>query len=323
MTTDHALNVRYGLIDSVVQSVKVGTVVLDHAQRIVLWNRWMEDKSRMPSSAVIGKLFTDAFPDMINGRTHAAVREALENNFPSLISQTLNKAPFPLFSTSLDMLSASRMQQAVQVIPIDVADLPRHCLIQIIDVSTAVLREKQLREQSATLKNLSYTDGLTGIPNRRRFNEFIELEYARASRCVSPLSLFMIDIDFFKAYNDTYGHQKGDQCLTQVANTLAGALQRPTDLLARYGGEEFVALLPDTDAVGALGLAQAMRAQIEKLAIAHSSSGVAAVVTVSIGVVTKIPERIGDVTRLIHSADLALYEAKRAGRNRISVDSAL
>ena len=320
MAIDRVLDGRYGLIESVVQSVKVGAVVLDHEQRIVLWNRWMEEKSRISADIVLGQLFLDAFPDMLNGRTHAAIREALDNNFPSLISQTLNKAPFPLFSTAADVMSVSRMQQAVQVIPIEVAELPRHCLIQIIDVSTAVLREKQLREQSATLKNLSYTDGLTGIPNRRRFNEFIELEYARAMHCASPLSLFMIDIDFFKSYNDSYGHQKGDQCLTQVASALADVLQRPTDLLARYGGEEFVALLPNTDAAGALGLAEAMRAQIEQLGIPHCSSSAAAFVTVSIGVVTQIPEQDGDVPRLIHIADLALYEAKRAGRNRVSVN---
>ena len=278
-------------------------------------------KGHLPASAVVGQLFSDAFPDMLNGRTHAAIREALENNFPSLISQTLNKSPFPLYSAATDAASDMRMQQAVQVIPIEVAGLPRHCLIQIIDVSTAVLRERQLREQSATLKNLSYTDGLTGIPNRRRFNEFIELEYARARRCASPLSLFMIDIDFFKSYNDHYGHPQGDQCLTKVANALAGTLHRPNDLLARYGGEEFVALMPDMDAADAFLLAESMRAQIEKLGIPHCSSGAANFVTVSIGAVTHIPEPNTDESHLIHLGDLALYEAKRAGRNRVSVDS--
>ena len=321
MKADQSIDARLGLIEVVLQSVKVGAVVLDHDQRIVLWNRWMENKGHRPASTVVGQLFSDAFPDMFNGRTHAAIREALDNNFPSLISQTLNKSPFPLYSEDTDVGNDIRMQQAVQVIPIEVAGLPRHCLIQIIDVSTAVLRERQLREQSATLKNLSYTDGLTGIPNRRRFNEFIELEYARARRRVSPLSLFMIDIDSFKSYNDLYGHLQGDQCLTEVAKALADTLQRPTDLLARYGGEEFVALMPDTDAAGAAVLAESMRARVEQLAIPHCSSSAAAFVTVSIGVVTHVPDRNSDESLFLHLADLALYEAKRAGRNRISVDT--
>lgn len=280
----------------------------------------MEKKGELPASAIVGQLFSDAFPDMLNGRTHAAIREALENNFPSLISQTLNKSPFPLYTAPTEAKVAMRMQQAVQVIPLEVSGLPRYCLIQITDVSTAVLREKQLREQSAALKNLSYTDGLTGIPNRRRFNEVIELEYARAKRNASSLSLFMIDIDFFKSYNDQYGHLKGDQCLTEVANALSGALHRPTDLVARYGGEEFAAIMPDTDATGAVGLAESMRKRIEQMAIPHGGSSANTCVTVSIGVVTHVPDQRIDVQHLIHLADLALYEAKRNGRNRISAE---
>ena len=305
------------LIESVVQSVKVGVIVLDSQQRVVLWNRWMERTARIDAAAMLGCTFADAFPDMVNGRTHAAIREALENNFPSLISQTLNKAPFPLYAGLAMDIAAPRMQQGVQVIPLDVPGESRFCLIQITDVSTAVQREKQLREQSVALKNLTVTDRLTGIPNRRRFDEYLEQEFARARRAVAPLSLCMIDIDFFKPYNDHYGPLQGDRCLSEVAQVLAAVVKRPTDLVARYGGEEFVAIMPDTNPDGALKLAEAMRAAIEALMIEHRHSASAQVVTVSIGVATQVPAQETASAQLVHAADVALYAAKHAGRNRV------
>lgn len=308
--------IKLGILESVMRSVKVGAVVVDARQQIVLWNRWIDQHAlRTPIQA--GASFADVFPDMLNGRTHAAIREGLSNNFPSLISQTLNKAPFPLYANALDARFDLRLQQAVQVIPFEVAGLERHCLIQITDVSKAVMREKLLREQSAVLKTMSYTDGLTGIANRRQFDERLTEECARARRSATPLSLFIGDIDFFKLYNDSYGHLQGDQCLREVAQTLAGVLQRPGDLVARYGGEEFAAILPSTDRDGALRMAEAMRAAVQARALEHRASSVAQCVTVSIGVCTWMPTGEDDELRLIAATDLGLYEAKKAGRNRI------
>jgi diguanylate cyclase (GGDEF)-like protein len=146
----------------------------------------------------------------------------------------------------------------------------------------------------------------------------MDLEWRRLLREGGPLSLVMVDIDHFKAYNDTYGHQKGDECLKAVAQTLRLALHRPGDLCARYGGEEFGVILPGTDATGAYGVAEGLRRSIEELAVPHDGSAVAPVVTISVGVATVQPQEGGSGAVLIQAADQALYESKRAGRNRAS-----
>lgn len=168
------------------------------------------------------------------------------------------------------------------------------------------------------LQHISFLDGLTEIANRRRFDEFIDLEWRRALRTSTPLSLIMIDIDFFKAHNDTYGHQSGDECLKRVASCLAGALNRPGDLAARYGGEEFVVVLAATHRAGAAAVADALRLRIESLKIPHAGSRVSDWVTISLGVATMVPFDTSP-TALIAAADRALYQAKREGRNRVKV----
>ncbi len=186
------------------------------------------------------------------------------------------------------------------------------------------LRELQskLEESNEMLQKLSCLDGLTGIANRRRFDEFMSTEWMRAVRKQTTLALILVDIDYFKAYNDNYGHQKGDDCLRQVANIMNTGLNRPADLMARYGGEEFVVVLPDTTLVGALGLGESLRGRVERAAIPHQFSSAAGHVTVSLGVAYCEP-KAGDasVARLIEAADHALYEAKHAGRNRVVVSA--
>lgn len=169
------------------------------------------------------------------------------------------------------------------------------------------------------LQHISFMDGLTGIANRRRLDQFLDLEWRRALRTESPLSVIMIDIDFFKAFNDTYGHQSGDECLKRVAGALASSLGRPGDLTARYGGEEFVVVLSGTGREGALAVAEALRASVESLAIPHVGSRVSDHVTISLGVASMIPRQPGAAGILIAAADRALYQAKREGRMCIRV----
>ncbi|MBU1247521.1 MAG: GGDEF domain-containing protein [Proteobacteria bacterium] len=168
------------------------------------------------------------------------------------------------------------------------------------------------------LEHLSSIDGLTGIPNRRHFDEVLETELKRAYRDKMPLSVIMVDIDYFKAYNDQYGHMKGDKCLRLVAQTLSEAPKRPTEIVGRYGGEEFVAALPNTGMQGALIVAERMRTMIQDLDIPHESSPIASQVTLSFGVAceTQYREERG-AESLIQAADQMLYEAKRLGRNRV------
>ncbi len=174
-----------------------------------------------------------------------------------------------------------------------------------------------LKEVNCHLESISALDGLTGIPNRRTFDQFIDMNWKNAIREQQPISVIMSDIDFFKAYNDTYGHLQGDDCLTLVAKALVSCLKRPNDLVARYGGEEFIALLPNTDKQGALRVAERMRRCIEKLAMKHDQSRVADCVTISLGVAEIIPQPFDSIVDFIKIADDALYVAKHEGRNRV------
>ena len=179
---------------------------------------------------------------------------------------------------------------------------------------------KDITEQKraeAILQQLSTLDGLTEIPNRRHFDEVLEQEWKRAVREQVPISLIMCDLDFFKAFNDTYGHQMGDYCLKRVAKALSEALKRPGDLVARYGGEEFAVILPGTDGKGAERVAQSLRAVIEGMGLPHDSSTVKKIVTISLGVAVTHPTQGSDQADLINASDQALYQAKRQGRNRV------
>ena len=173
-----------------------------------------------------------------------------------------------------------------------------------------------LKAQSDLLREWVYIDGLTRIANRRLFEERVVAEWSRAVRQGTPLSMLMIDVDHFKAFNDRYGHLAGDECLARVAATLKAVLKRPTDLLARYGGEEFVCLLPDTDLAGALDVANGMRQAMAAAAIPHEASAVASAVTVSVGACAKPADVVGSVAALVREADAQLYVAKSRGRDR-------
>ncbi len=310
---------RLNLLENVLKAANLGAIVLDGERRVVLWNRWMECHSGMTASAALGIDFFVLFPDLLQKRVDSAIVQALRDNFPSLLSHTLNKAPFPLYAHAA--LRGQRMQQAVAITPIDVAGAGRHCLIQINDVSNAVGREKLLRDQALVLRSETFLDGLTGVANRRHFDMAMDKELRRAKRIDGALSLLMIDIDSFKSYNDHYGHQQGDACLIKVASTLASMLQRPGDLLARYGGEEFVAILPETDAVHALQLAEAIRVKIEELGMVHAHAGSIKHITVCIGIATQDVANPLDSGDLIGAADRALYLAKHAGRTRVMAQS--
>ena len=158
-------------------------------------------------------------------------------------------------------------------------------------------------------------DGLTGLANRRQFDATLEQEWQRAIRSELPLSLLFADIDYFKRYNDTYGHQAGDECLKQVANELKDSIKRPTDLAARYGGEEFVLVLPNTNGQGAIHVAQRIKTNISKLKIPHAQSDIDRYLTLSMGVSYTFPNHNQSAELLVKTADEALYKVKNTGRN--------
>ncbi|MEW6187977.1 MAG: diguanylate cyclase [Thermodesulfobacteriota bacterium] len=205
---------------------------------------------------------------------------------------------------------------------VDVLITERYFPFQGQEAVLAIARDISERKQfEKMLEQISYLDGLTGIANRRRFDEVLEREWRRSLREGTPLSLIMADIDHFKIFNDTYGHQAGDDCLKAVARTIAGALNRPGDTSARYGGEEFAVVLPNTEREGAGKVAEALRTQVEALKIPHMNSPVAPEVTISLGTATCMPAPNQSPRQLIIAADRALYQAKAEGRNRVTVSA--
>lgn len=188
-------------------------------------------------------------------------------------------------------------------------------------INPAVLKARirnhlELKQNRDELVRLARTDGLTGLYNRRTFDDLLQREWRRLARTGEALSVIMMDVDHFKLYNDTYGHGGGDLCLQRVARAAEGALQRPADIVARYGGEEFVALLPETKLEGAIAVAEAIRAAVAVLEIPHASSKTAPHVTLSLGATCTIPQPEQDPAELLAVADMQLYAAKTEGRNR-------
>jgi two-component system chemotaxis family response regulator WspR len=190
------------------------------------------------------------------------------------------------------------------------------------DEAYRALREsqQQLLQANLELRRLTQSDGLTGLSNRRYLDEYLNAEWRRGQRTNTELSMLMIDVDNFKLYNDTYGHVAGDEVLKHIASTVEGCLGRPGDLAARFGGEEFAIVLPGTSSGGTRLLAEKIRLEVEALRIPHAGSSTGQHVTISVGCATRVPAHNAPMTTLIEAADLALYRAKRDGKNRVAMD---
>ena len=300
--------------------VNSGIIVLDAHHKIVLWNGWMVPRSARAAARVRERSLFEVFPELRGSRVEAAVLAALSpsaDGASTTIPQSESRASFPLRDAG--SFDGPRIDQAVTVTPFRDGE-QRYCMIEIRDVSGAVEREKRLLDHAESLRARSYVDGLTGIANRRYFDVALDRELRRAQRAKGELSLLLIDIDSFKAYNDHFGHQQGDACLSTVAQALAAKLKRPADVAARYGGEEFAAILPDTSLEQARLHANAIRDHVAGLALPHAPAAHWPMVTLSIGVASFDRERLHEVPALIEAADKALYAAKRGGRNRVVVD---
>ena len=217
-----------------------------------------------------------------------------------------------MFITGLNALDDE--QRGLELGAIDFITKP----IQAPIVRLRVRNQLELKRHRDFLEDLSLVDGLTCIGSRRRFDEFLFREWRRSRRARAPLGLVLLDVDNFKAYNDHYGHAAGDDCLREVAATIAMLVRRPGDLCARYGGEEFAAILPQTDLAGARTLAERIREAVRALEIPHATAAAAPYVTVSVGIAASNSELVQDPDDLLREADRRLYEAKTAGRNRVA-----
>ncbi|MFZ6646800.1 diguanylate cyclase [Undibacterium sp. TJN25] len=302
--------------EQIFNAVNLGLIMVDADERVLLWNDWMSKHSNLPQEQVSGKKLADAFESVPAPAFLTAVRNTLNHGLPVLLSNALHRAPLPLFDPAELGNEKIRMHQSISITPLAGADGARCCLIQITDSSTSIKREKMLRSHSEMLKVEATTDSLTGIYNRRFFDEHYKMAVGHSRREKLPLTVFMIDIDFFKEYNDYYGHFAGDKTLTAVANTLKAQLYRSTDVLARYGGEEFILMLPNMPEESALQFAEKLRSAIWNLALSHVKSRVAQQLSISIGLSTYNQENEGDLKILLKCADAALYKAKQNGRNQ-------
>jgi diguanylate cyclase (GGDEF)-like protein len=217
-----------------------------------------------------------------------------------------------IFITALD--SAGDEERGLELGAVDYISKPFNPAI----VRVRIRNHLQAVRQRRMLEQMAMLDSLTGIPNRRRFNEVFEQEWRRCKRDGAPLSLIVVDVDHFKAFNDNYGHAAGDEVLCRIAATLQTSLRRPGDFVARYGGEEFVMLLPGIDTDGARALCEHTRVDVESERIPHALSDVAPWITISLGGATRVPRDSMPNPELFSLADTYLYVAKNSGRNRIA-----
>ncbi len=258
----------------------------------------------------------DAMMPVMDGFTCCTQLQALfEGEMPS---GTLRDRTPVLMITGLD--DQASVDRAFEVGASDYVTKPIHWAVLRQRVRRLLQQSqlyKQLELANQALQRLATSDGLTQIANRRRFDEYLDQEWRRMVREKAPLSLILCDVDFFKTYNDTYGHQAGDKCLQQVAKALSLCVSRPADLVARYGGEEFAVILPNTNAEGAVQIAEKVRFKIKALEIAHANSQVSTCLTLSLGVASIVPSHESSPAMLISAADQALYQAKAEGRDAV------
>ncbi|WP_374247725.1 diguanylate cyclase domain-containing protein [Thermomonas sp.] len=308
--------------DVVFDSLAFGLAVVDADLKVRLWNRWMARHSGIEAGRALHADFMALFPQPLPAGFRLRLGHVIEYGLPAVLSSALHRSPLPLFQEPAGTGDAApaRMVQSVVMTPVAAMDGNRACLIQVSDASHSIRRERILLSHSEALKRQVVTDDLTRIHNRRFFDESFVLALQRVRRSHEPLSLFMIDIDYFKQYNDHYGHLEGDRVLKRVAAALMTQMRAATDVFARYGGEEFIMLASGIGAAMASAIAERLRESVQALGEPHVQSPVANCVTISVGVCTRVPQTDADGQALMAAADAALYRAKQGGRNRVAVD---
>lgn len=301
---------------NLMQHLVVPTFVLDQDSRVLIWNRACERLTGVPAGEVVGtrdhwRAFYSTprlcLADVLaQGRADELAELYSYHTQPAEHGHGLKAENWCVMPRV-----GNRLYLAIDAGPI-YDDEGR--LIAVVETLRDMTEQK---EAQMALQQLATCDGLTGIANRRSFDEKLQLEWSRGQRQGEPLSLILADVDQFKRYNDHYGHQGGDTCLKAVAGVLQQQIFRAADLAARYGGEEFAIVLPNTDPAGAAIVAERLRSELEALELPHAASDVAACVTLSLGVASCIPAAHEKPEQLVSDADAALYAAKAQGRNRV------
>lgn len=297
---EQALQESSERVRSIVETSVEAIIVINTACIIEDFNPAAERLFGYTTQEVIGKNVNMLMPEPFHSEHDGYIARYLKSHEPHIIGigrevtgQRKDSSTFPM------RLAVSQMHIGEKIL--------------FTGILNDITEQKRLEEQ---LRTLSMKDGLTGINNRRFFDEALEREWRREQRSEEPISAILLDIDYFKRYNDTYGHQDGDNCLRTVASCIAAAVRRPGDVAARYGGEEFVVLLPLTQLNEAKIIAETIRSSVESLNIPHKNSDAAPHVTVSLGIAQATPTTANNPQHLLKMADSALYAAKNNGRNR-------
>ncbi|KJC42669.1 diguanylate cyclase [Bradyrhizobium sp. LTSP857] len=299
------------------QHLVVPTFVIDPKRRVVIWNRACERLTGVAASEVIGttkhwQAFYESKRPCLADLVALDRPEQLPEYYSEYAARGHNGLGFSAENWCVMPRLGNQLYLAIDAGPIhDEAGN----LIAVVETLRDLTDQK--RAETA-LKELATKDGLTGLSNRRSFDEMLMSEWSRAQQTQRPMSLLFVDVDHFKLFNDQHGHQTGDECLRAVADVVSRHALRPLDLASRYGGEEFALILPDMSCDDACAIAEEIRRAVMALRIAHGAIGAGNHVTLSVGVASHIPgEADGGPDRLLGSADQALYAAKRLGRNRV------
>lgn len=286
-------------LHQILNSIDAGIAFVDADRRYQFVNRFYEVRFNRSREKMIGKYVWE----IIGSETYAAVK--------GYIDRVLEGQP-QSFEFGITYLNDQHAYLSSRLTPaFNSSGQIIGYYLYVFDITERRHLEQSLQAANAELAQLATLDSLTQIANRRRFDEYLEQEWWRTVRSQQPLSLILFDIDFFKRYNDRYGHPTGDRCLFQVAQAVQAAVHRATDLVARYGGEEFAVILPDTCLPGAIVIAERIQQGIKALAIPHACSDVSPIVSISLGVASRVPMITESSKQLIASADRALYIAKQ------------
>lgn len=306
----------HSLLDFIVDRVNVGVFVVDRQMNVVLWNRFMETYSGKEASEVVGRNLFACFADLpVKWLQRKIENVFLLENF-SFTSWEQRPYLFRFRHNRPVTGGVDSMRQNCTFLPVKIAGHHpiEHVCITLFDVTDTSIYQGMLHNALKSLADVSNRDGLTGVYNRRYLEASIAQEFARCQRYGPPMSVILLDIDFFKKVNDQRGHQAGDEVLKIVAQRLGGCL-RDSDMLARYGGEEFAIILPETELTGALSVAERLRSAVADTPISFHNDLIP--VTISLGV-SQFRVGVENCDSLVHEADTALYQSKEKGRNCVT-----
>lgn len=304
----------HNLAVRLMQHLVVPTFVLDANRRVTIWNHACERLTGIPATEMIGT--SDHWRGFYSEQRNCladVVALKQHDQLAELYAAHTSPGPFGfgLHAENWCVMPAIGKRRYLAVDSGPIYD-DQGNLVAIVE-TLRDMTDQKLAEMA--LHNLAAIDGLTGVANRRTLDDRLQLEWKCCQRAATPLAFVLGDIDYFKRFNDTYGHQKGDDCLRAVASALSRAVFRPADLVSRYGGEEFAVIMPNTDLNGARAVAERICEVVRQLDIPHATSEVCPSVTMSLGVGAIIPNSDSSLAQLIGAVDAALYRAKHAGRN--------